>query len=91
MGNEDIKTERSRAFIYRGSLPPALGLLFLAPVLLLFLSVAAVALAGGTVAAFALPLLLGRRAGRRADDRSITLEPDQYSHIDDDRRQLPPR
>ncbi len=91
MDNEDSKTERSRTFVYRGTLPPALGLLLLVPILFLFLSVAAVALAGGTVAAFVLPLLLGRRARRHADDRSITLEPDQYAHIDSDQRQLPPR
>jgi len=91
MDNDDIRTEGSRTFYYRGTLPPALGLLLLAPTLFLFLSVAAVALAGGTLAAFVLPLFLGRRPRAAADDRSITLEPDQYSRIDADRRQLPPQ
>jgi len=91
MDNEDTRTERPWAFVYRGTLPPALGVLLLVPILFLVLSVAAVALAGGALAAFVLPLVLGRRARRAADDRAITLEPDQYSHIDGDRQQLPPR
>ncbi len=91
MRNERTRTEGSRAFFYRRTLPPGLALLLLGPVVLLFLSVAAVMVAGGALAAFVLPLLLGRRARRAADGRSITLGPDEYSHIDADQRRLPPR
>jgi hypothetical protein len=92
MRAQDTKTKKPHVFVYHGTLPPALALLLVAPVLFVFLSFAAVLLAGGTLAALGLPLLLRRRL-RRADAESdaITLERDQYSRVDPDAPKLPPR
>jgi hypothetical protein len=83
------KSGAPRVFLYRGTLPPVLGLLLIAPLLFVFLSVAAVALAGGTLAAVFLPLLLRRRHNPGRDAECITLDRDQYTRIDRDRPQLP--
>jgi hypothetical protein len=83
------KSGAARVFLYRGTLPPALGLLLIAPLLFVFLSLAAVALAGGTLAAVFLPLLLRRRKNPRHDAECITLDRSQYTHVDRDRPQLP--
>lgn len=83
-------TDGPRVFVYRGTLPPVLGLLLLAPLLLIFLSVAAALVAGGTVAAVVLPWLFRSRAGKPRHADSIELRPDQYSHVDREPRRLPP-
>jgi hypothetical protein len=83
------KSGAPRVFFYRGTLPPALGLLLIAPLLFVFLSLAAVALAGGALAAVFLPLLLRRRKDPRRDAECITLDRNQYRHVDPDRPQLP--
>jgi len=81
---------QSRQFVYRGALPPALVLLLVAPLLFVFLSFAALALAGGSLAAFLLPLL-SRKRGRRPPQEHdcITLSSDEYSRVDADARRLP--
>ena len=89
--SKDTRAEGTHTFVYRGTLPAGLGLLLLAPLLLVFLSVAAAALAGGTLAAFVLPMFLRRRTGREDDAGAITLDRDQYSRVDADQRQLPRR
>lgn len=72
-----------RVFFYRATLPPLLALLLVARLLFVFLSVAAVALAGGTIAALFLPRLWrGRRLHTRRDTDCITLERDQYSRVE---------
>lgn len=84
--------ESQRVFVYRGALPAGLLLLILAPILFLFLSVAVVALGAGARAAFFLPVFFRSRRRRSADDADcITLEHDQYEHVDGDRSRLPPR
>ncbi|HXQ20229.1 MAG TPA: hypothetical protein VN812_01060 [Candidatus Acidoferrales bacterium] len=80
-----------RVFVYHGALPPALALLLVAPLLFVFLSIAAVVVTGGALAAFVLPIVLRGRNPRRGDDDVITLERDQYSHVRSEPRQLPPR
>ena len=91
------RTERTdqphgpRVFMYRGALPPALVLLMFAPLLFVFLSIAAAVVSGGALAAFVLPIFFRGRKSGRADDGVITLERDQYSHVGSDPRQLPPR
>jgi hypothetical protein len=92
MDTKDPKANGPHVYYWHGTLPPALALLLIAPLLFVFLSFAAILLAGGTVAALFLPLFLRgrlRRAGR--DDNVITLERDQYSRVDRDAKQLPPR
>ena len=93
MDDEDrIKQSASRVFVYKTNLPPFLALLLLAPVLLMAFSVVVALLLGGTIAALFLPLLLrGRRLHGSADEQSIELSPDQFTHIDDEPRRLPPR
>jgi len=93
MDPKDTKANGPRVFYYQGTLPPALALLLVAPVLLVFLSFAAMLVAGGTVAALFLPLFLRSRLRRPERDTSnvITLERDQYSQVDRDTPQLPPR
>ena len=86
---EGRKSGQPRVYFYRGTLPPALGLLLIAPLLFVFLSVAAVALAGGTLAALFVPVLLRRRTDSRRDAECITLDRDQYARVDRDRPQLP--
>jgi len=92
MDPRDTKANGSRVFYYQGTLPPALALLLVAPLLLVFLSFAALLVAGGTVAALLLPLSLrGRLRRRERDDDVISLDRDQYSPVDHDTPQLPPR
>ncbi len=75
-------TDGTRVFTYRGTLPLPLGLLLLAPLALLFLSVAAMLLAGGTVLALFLPLFWRRRLRGHREEDCITLQPDQYTRIE---------
>lgn len=92
MDSKRTTTEQPRVFYYQGTLPPALALLLVAPLLFLVLSFAAVLIAGGAVAAVCLPFLLrGRLRSKRAEDGVITLERDQYSHVEHDAAKLPPR
>ncbi len=92
MDPKDTKANGPRVFYYQGTLPPALALLFVAPLLLVFLSFAAMLLAGGAVAALFLPLFLRSRLRRPEPDHDvITLERDQYSAVDRDTPHLPPR
>ena len=92
MDPKDTKANGPRVFYYQGRLPPALALLLVAPLLLVFLSFAAMLVAGGTVAALFLPLFLrGRLRRPERDDDVITLEHDQYSRVDRDTPELPPR
>ena len=73
-------------------MPPALALLLVAPLLFVFLSFAAMLLAGGTVAALFLPMFFrGRLRHREDDEDAITLGRDQYSRVERDTKQLPPR
>ncbi len=91
---EESESERPRPlFHYRGTLPPVVALLLVFPVLFLFLSFAALALAGGTVATLFLPLLFGRRRPTSSKDKDadcVTLEPNEYSRVDPESRRLPP-
>lgn len=92
MDPKDTKANGPRVFYYRGTLPPALALLLVAPLLLVFLSFAAMLVAGGTVAALFLPLFLrGRLRRSERDNDVITLERHQYSPVDRDTPELPPR
>jgi hypothetical protein len=85
------ESERPRQFVYRATLPPALALLLVAPLLFLFLSFAAVALAGGSLAALFLPLLFrNRKRPPVQDEECVTLSREQYSRVDPDARRLPP-
>lgn len=91
MDAKNTKTNGPHVFYWQGTLPPALALLLVAPLLFVFLSFAAMLLAGGTVATLFLPLLLRGRLRRQAPDEDvITLERDQYTRVDRDTRQLPP-
>lgn len=83
------RTGYQRTYAYRGTLPPALALLFLAPLLFLFLSFAAVLLAGGALTALVLPLFLRRGVRGRRDGGAIELDRDQYSRVDTETRRLP--
>jgi len=85
------RTRHQRTYVYRGTLPPALALLFVAPLLFLFLSFAAVLLAGGALTALFLLLVLRRASRRGPDHESIELGRDQYSRIEPDVRKLPER
>jgi hypothetical protein len=92
MDPKNTKASGPRVFYYQGTLPPALALLLVAPLLLVFLSFAAMLVAGGTVAALFLPLFLrGRLRRPERDNGVITLERDQYSQVDRDTPQLPPQ
>lgn len=78
--------------MYRGALPSGVGLLLMAPVALLFASVAALAVAGGSALALLLPLFVRRRLPRtNRDDDCIVLGRDQYSRVDDTPPRLSPR
>jgi hypothetical protein len=95
---DDSQTGRSgpHVFTYRGVLPPALALLVAAPLLFLVLSMAAIALAGGTLAALFVPIFLrgrwlrSQRTNAPPEVDCIELERNQYSRVDADRRRLPP-
>ncbi len=88
---EQNESERPRTLFYRGTLPPAVALFLVVPFLFLFLSFAALALAGGTVATLFLPLIFGRRRPTSSKDANcVTLEPNEYSRVDPDSRRLPP-
>jgi hypothetical protein len=78
-------------YLYRGVLPGWLGLLLLAPLLLVVFSLVLALLAGGTVAALLLPLFLRRRFGRAAppDQRTIELDESQYTRIESSQPRLP--
>lgn len=100
MNPKDTKANGPRVFQYQGTLPPALALLLVAPLLLVFLSFVAMLVAGGAVAALFLPLFLRGRLRERLRERLrqperdndvITLERDQYSPVDPDSPHLPPR
>jgi hypothetical protein len=91
MDNTKRTTDGPRVCVYHGKVPPLPGLLLVAPLLLVFLSLAAAVVAGGTVAAVALPWLLRRRFGTPRDADCIELERDQYSRVDSAPRRLPPR
>jgi hypothetical protein len=90
MDNTKRTTDGPRVFVYQGNVPPLLGLLLIAPLLLVFLSLAVALVAGGTVAAVALPWLLRRRLGTPKDADCIELPRDQYSRVDSEPRRLPP-
>jgi len=83
-------TDGPRVFVYRGYLPPMLGVLLLAPLLVVFLSLAAAIVAGGTVAALVLPWLFRSRVVKPPSGDSIELRRDQYSHVNSEPRRLPP-
>jgi hypothetical protein len=92
MDTKNPKADGPRVFYYQGTLPPTLALLLVAPLLLIFLSFAAMLVAGGAVAALFLPLFLrGRLRRPERDNDVITLERDQYSQIDRNTPQLPQR
>ena len=92
MDAKESKANGPRVYHWQGTLPPALALLLIAPLLFVFLSFAALLLAGGTVAALVLPLVLrGRLRRPERNDDVITLERDQYSHVEHDAKRLPPR
>ena len=90
---EKRKGKGSRSgFTYRGALPSGVGLLLMAPVALLFASVAVMAVAGGSALALLLPLFVRRRLPRtNRDDDCIVLGRDQYSRVDDTPQRLPQR
>jgi len=83
-------TDGPRLFVHRGTLPPLLGLVLLGPLLLIFLSLAAALLVGGTAAALVLPWVLRGRVGKAQHGDSIELRRDQYTHLDSEPRRLPP-
>ena len=92
MDTKNTKDNGPRVFYWHGTLPPALLLLLVAPLLFVFLSFAAMILAGGTVAALFLPWFFRGRLRRPEHDADvITLDRDQYSRVDRDTKQLPPR
>jgi hypothetical protein len=92
MDAKNTRAERPRVFVYHSTLSPLLALLLVAPLLFIFLSFAAMLLAGGAVAALFVPLFLrGRLRRPERDTDVITLDRDQYSHVDRDTPKLPPR
>jgi hypothetical protein len=92
MQSKDTKANGPYVYHWQGTLPPGLALLLVAPFLFLFLSFAAMLVAGGTVAALVLPWFFrGRLSRPERDPDVITLERDQYSKVDRDAKQLPPR
>jgi hypothetical protein len=86
---KNTKPNRPHLFVYHGTVPPALALLLVVPLLFFLLSFAALALVGGALAAFVLPLFLRKRRLHRTDTDCITLERDQYSRIESDAPRLP--
>jgi len=91
MDSKNPKGNRERVYYWHGTLPPALALLLVAPLLFVFLSFAAMLVAGGTVAALVLPLFFRTRLRRPEHDADvITLPRDQYSRVERDAKQLPP-
>jgi hypothetical protein len=90
MDNPKRTTDAPPAFVYHGKVPPLLALLLVAPLLLVFLSLAAALVIGGALAAFFLPLFFRGRLGKPRDADCIELERDQYSRVDTHPRQLPP-
>ena len=90
MDNTKRTTDGQRTFVYQGTVPPLLGLLLIAPLLLVFLSLAAALVAGGTVAAVVLPWFFRSRFGKPPETDSIELSRDQYSRVDSEPRRLPP-
>ncbi len=79
-------------FMHRGTLPSGVGLLLMAPAVLLLASVAAMAVAGGAALALVLPLFGRRRLPRtHRDDDCIVLDRDQYSRVDDTPQRLSQR
>ncbi len=91
MDNTKRTTDGPRTFVYRGTVPPLLALLLIAPLLLVFLSLAAAVLAGGTVAALVLPWFLRNRFNKRRNADCIELPRDQYARVDREPPRLPPR
>ena len=87
--DDQAKSNRSRVFTYHGTLPPALALLLVAPLLFLLVSFAAFALIGGGLAALVLPLFVRGRRRRRREPDCITLERDQYTQVEADAPKLP--
>ena len=89
------KNSGPRVFVYRGTLPPALGLLLLVPFAFLFLSFAAVLFAGGALATLVLPIFLRHRLSRKTEEntegQAIELERDEYTRVEPTVRQLPPK
>lgn len=75
--------EHARVHVYRASLSPLSGVLLVAPLLLIFVSLAAALLAGVAVTAFVLPFVLRRRVAQtpRQPDY-IELDPDHYRRVD---------
>ena len=90
MDNTKRTTDGPRVFVYRGNVPPLLGLLLLAPLLLVFLSLVAALIAGGGVAALVLPWFLRGRFAKPQDTDCVELPRDQYSRVDGEPRRLPP-
>jgi len=75
----------SRTYTVRGPLAPLIGLLVLAPALLAVVSLAALLVGGGALAALVLPALLRHRARQAVppgDRDTIELDHDQYRHVD---------
>jgi len=77
----------SRTYTMRGPLAPLVGLLVLAPALLAVVSLAALLVGGGALAAMLLPVLLRRRVRQGqavppAGRDTIELDQDQYRRVD---------
>ena len=85
----DEKPNGPRIFAYRGTVPPWLALLMVAPLLFVFLSFAAVLVTGGALGALVLPLFLRRGSGARRDTHEIELDRDQYRRVDSEGPHLP--
>jgi len=84
-------TDGPRVFAYHGGLPLLVALLCVAPVLVIFLSLAAVLAGGGMLAAFVLPLFFRARPRKRPEPDCVELDPDDYTRVDREPRRLPPR
>jgi hypothetical protein len=83
---------RPHVSYWHGTLPSALVLLLVAPLVFLLLTFAATLVVGGTIAALLLPWFLrGRLSRPERDANVITLGRDQYSEVDRDAKRLPPR
>ena len=87
----EAKPDGVRIFLWRGTVPALLALLVMAPLLFVFLSVAAMLVAGGVLGALVLPWFLGRGARGPRDTREIELGRDQYRRVDSDAPKLPRR
>lgn len=77
----------SRTYAFRGPFAPLIGLLVLAPALLAVVSLAAVLVGGGALAAVLLPVLLRHRSRQRqavppGGPDTIELDHDQYRRVD---------